>query len=404
MTTRFTSSTRSAVAILTVGLALAACGSSGGGKGGGSSSDRTNGAGTELRTQAVEHYAEGVAATYEASLASARALDQAVDAFVAAPSDAPFDAAKQAWLAARDDYGVTEAYRFYDGPIDNEKDGPEGRINAWPLDEAYIDSVDGDPTAGMINDPAGTPEITTKVIEDANEAGAETNISSGWHAVEFLLWGQDLSATAPGGRPVTDYTTAPNADRRKEYLTVVTDLLVADLTQVSEAWAPDSPGNYRAEFLAQSPDKALTKIITGIGELSRGELAGERMNVAYEERSQENEHSCFSDNTTADIVANEQGIQNVWTGTYPGVAAGTGIRDVVAAANTKLADRTTAKIDAALARVKDIPAPFDQWLTDDASDDSVGRVAIRESIDLLGNQADDIVASAKSLGLTIEVS
>ena len=58
------------------------------------------------------------------------------------------------------------------------------------------------------------------------------------------------------------------------------------------------------EFLALPADEALTKIITGAGELSRGELAGERMNVAYEERSQEDEHSCFSDNTTNDLVAN----------------------------------------------------------------------------------------------------
>jgi putative iron-regulated protein len=395
-------SVRTVAAILTVGLGLAACGS----EDGTAEDTSAPSAATVTRAEkigAIEHYAEGVHATYAASLASARALDQAVDAFVAAPTDASLTAAREAWIAARPDYGLTEAFRFYGGPIDDEETGPEGRINAWPLDEAYIDAVDGDPTAGIVNDPTGTPEISADVLSEANESGAETNISTGWHAIEFLLWGQDLSATGPGNRPVSDYTTAANADRRKEYLTVVTDLLVSDLSAMVDAWAPDAD-NYRRTFVTQSPDRALADIITGIGELSRGELAGERMTVAYEERSQENEHSCFSDTTTADLVANQQGIRNVWTGEYPDAQAGPGIREVVTAADAKLAARTTAAIDAALARIGEIPAPFDQWLTDDASDDSDGRTAILESTELLSTQADDLVASAKALGITIEVS
>ena len=58
--------------------------------------------------------------------------------------------ARKAWLAAREPYGQTEAFRFYGGPIDDAK-GPEGRINAWPLDEAYIDSVKGKAGSGIIN-------------------------------------------------------------------------------------------------------------------------------------------------------------------------------------------------------------------------------------------------------------
>ena len=61
---------------------------------------------------------------------------------------------------------------------------------------------------------AAFPEITAEALTAANEEGGETNISTGWHAIEFLLWGQDLSATGPGARPATDYTTAPNAERR----------------------------------------------------------------------------------------------------------------------------------------------------------------------------------------------
>jgi putative iron-regulated protein len=44
------------------------------------------------------------------------------------------DAAKEAWLTARQSYGPTEAYRPYGAPIDDDN-GPEGQLNACPLDE-----------------------------------------------------------------------------------------------------------------------------------------------------------------------------------------------------------------------------------------------------------------------------
>jgi len=187
-----------------------------------------------------DHYAEGVSASYEASLETATAMDVAIDAFVADPTDESLEAAKESWLGARESYGLTEAFRFYGGPIDNEENGPEGLINAWPLDEAYVDYVDGDEAAGIVNDPDTYPTIDAELLTSLNEQGGEANISTGWHAIEFLLWGQDLSDDGPGERPVSDYTTADNADRRATYLTVASDLLLEHLTGLVEAWAPDA--------------------------------------------------------------------------------------------------------------------------------------------------------------------
>ena len=178
---------------------------------------------------AVETYAQGVHASYTASLASATALNEAIDAFVADPTEETMQSAKDAWLTARDDYGVTEAFRFYGGPIDNEEDGPEGLLNAWPMDEAYIDYVEGDLSAGIVNDPDTYPTIDAALLTELNEAGGETNISTGWHAIEFLLWGQDLDEEGPGARPASDYVDADNADRRATYLTEVSDLLLLHL-------------------------------------------------------------------------------------------------------------------------------------------------------------------------------
>lgn len=351
---------------------------------------------------AVEAYAEGVHSSYAASLSSAQTMDLAIDEFIADPTDSSLETARQAWLDARDDYGPTEAFRFYGGPIDNEATGTEGLINAWPLDEGYIDYVEGDPEAGVINDPESFPTLDAELLISLNEQGGEANVSTGWHAIEFLLWGQDLDEDGPGDRPSSDFTTAANAERRGSYLAAASDLLLVHLGELVDAWAPDS-ANYRAEFVAEEPEEGMRRIITGIGELSRGELAGERMNVAYAERSQEDEHSCFSDNTTADVVGNAKGIEMVLTGAYPG-ASGTGILDVVAEVDSELADQLRGEVTASLAAVEAIPAPFDQHLRDGVSDDDPGRASILTAIETLENQTETIVAAASVLGVTINVT
>lgn len=370
----------------TLGLIATACGSD----------DDDDSASTE---DAIATYARGVRASYEASLTTARVMDRAIDAFLSAPSDETLNTAKQTWLSAREDYGPTEAFRFYDGPIEEV----EGLVNAWPLDEAYIDYVEGAPDAGIINDPAAYPTIDADLLTSLNEQGGEENVSTGWHAIEFLLWGQDLSASGPGNRPVSDYTTRSNADRRSQYLRVASDLLLTHLQQVSDEWAPNA-SNYRADFLQRSNTEALNNIITGIGELSRGELAGERMNVAYSERSQEDEHSCFSDNTTRDIVGNARGIQMVLTANYPGGVTGTSILDLVDEEDSALATKLNSEVAASVTTVQQIPGPFDQHLRDGVPDTDPGRMAVLAGIESLEDQTDTIVAAATALGVTINVT
>lgn len=356
----------------------------------------------EMKQAAVDNYAQGVHHLYSQSLKSAKALDVAIDRFIDEPTPAHLEAAKRLWLKARDDYGVTEVFRFYDGPIDHPDDGPEGLINAWPLDEAYIDYVEGDPNAGIINKPGDYPTIDADLLVSLNEQGGEENVSTGWHAIEFLLWGQDMNQDGPGARPIEDYTTNANADRRAIYLGVASDLLVNHLQDMVDAWAPNR-SNYRADFVAMAPDEAIQKIITGMGELSRGELAGERMTVAYEERSQEDEHSCFSDNTNADIFANALGIQMVYLGDY-GAVSGVGIKDLIAAKDAQLAEDLLANIRASVQLAAEIPDPFDQHLLEGVSDQSAGRQAVRTTIVSLEQQTDKIVNAAQEIGITISVS
>ena len=361
------------------------------------------GADDELKEDVVRNYADGVHHMYSKSLASAQRLDGAIDTFLADPTPSHLEAAKRMWLIARDDYGPTEAFRFYDGPIDHPDTGPEGLINAWPLDESYIDYVEGSSSAGIINNPAEFPVIDDALIVSVNEEGGEENVSTGWHAIEFLLWGQDMNQNGPGERPLEDYTTNENADRRSQYLAVASDVLLGHLQDMVNAWAPGQSGNYRAQFVAMDSDDALQNIITGIGELSRGELAGERMTVAFDARSQEDEHSCFSDNTKADIVANALGIQMVFLGDF-GAVSGPGLKDLIEAEDEDLAAQLEAEIANSVNLALAIPDPFDQHLLEGVSDQSAGRRAVLSTIESLEDQTDTIVDAAEKIGITISVS
>lgn len=360
-----------------------------------------------LISEAVNNYANIVLANYTDALNDAKTLQTAINTFVDAPSDANLTAAKNAWLQSRESYGQSEAFRFYGGPIDDE-DGPEGQLNAWPLDESYIDYVtvsanggDANDGTNIINDPSTFPTIDKTVIASLNEQGGETNVSSGYHAIEFLLWGQDVSTGAGGGeRPYTDYVTGgsgtnSNQDRRGQYLKALAELLVDDLQSLVDKWAEG--GNYRSFFTSEAElNNSLERILNSLGKLSKGELAGERMFVAWDLRSKEDEHSCFSDNTHRDIVTNAKGIENVYLGQY-GSISGTGIYDVIAVQNPTLAEEIKTLMRTSVTSAELIEAPFDQEFLAEP-----GRTRIQTTFTTLRDQGDKIAEAAALFGFTVD--
>ncbi|OYY95037.1 MAG: iron-regulated protein [Hydrogenophilales bacterium 28-61-23] len=356
----------------------------------------------------IRHYANLVQANYADTLAAAQAMQQAIDAFLARPAPETLRAAQQAWRAAREFYGQTEAYRFYGGPIDDD-DGPEGRLNGWPMDESYVDGVKDRRDAGLINNRAFV--INNSTLMEQNERGGEENIATGWHAIEFLLWGQDLSETGPGNRAYTDFvdgnatglpTGLPNnADRRRQYLQVIAKLLIDDLGGLTREWAAGRKYNYRARF-EKGGLESLRMIFVGLGSLSRGELAGERLEVALNSQDQEDEHSCFSDNTHRDAVTNALGVENVWLGRYKRadgtLLQGPAPRDLVALKDAALAERTSARIADSVAKANAIKAPFDREIV--GAQDAPGRLRIQATVDSLVQQSKDLVAAANAVGIT----
>ncbi len=343
-------------------------------------------------------YAGIAIANYQDALTDAKALKVAIDAFVASPTEETLQAAKDAWLKSRESYGTTEIFRLSNGPIDAEEGwvaeaygALEGQINAWPLDENMIDyttDAEGKLTAGNIIDTVGkfTPggedakavdvtKITPEALTALNENGGEANVSTGYHAIEFLLWGQDQDysnftkdgitngAMVAGRRSLTDFTTDQHAERRKAFLVAATDKLVADLETVTSAWEKSVDGNkglYRAALLGEAGDKNITdkeaikQITAGMGMFLKSELANERIAVAVLTPSEEDEHSCFSDNTHRDLVTNYQGFKNALFGTYKGKKVGDSFFDKVSKEDQEKIMKLVKSIDERVAKVDEI--------------------------------------------------
>lgn len=378
------------------------------------------------KDEVLDTYADIAAAKYEDSLITAQRLQQAVAALVADPSAENLTAARTAWLAARVPYQQTEVYRFGNAIVDDW----EGKVNAWPLDEGLIDYVDASYSGpsdenefaalNVVASPAFTlsgkeidaAEITPALLaETLHEAdGIEANVATGYHAIEFLLWGQDLNGhgDGAGNRPWTDFAaddtcTGGNCDRRGAYLAAATDLLVSDLEWMTAQWGDG--GAARTE-LTSNVDAGLAAILTGMGSLSYGEQAGERMRLGLMLNDPEEEHDCFSDNTHNSHYYDGLGIQNVYLGEYIRVdgtlVSGPSLSDMVAAVDAGLDAEMSGKLGntmMALGRIKtaaEAGFAYDQMLE---RGNTAGEALIMGGVKGLIDQTRSIERVVAALGL-----
>jgi putative iron-regulated protein len=379
-------------------------------------------------------YADIAAAKFADSVSTGEALQEAVDAFLATPSAKGLEAARTAWRAARVPYMQTEVYRFGNAIVDDW----EGRVNAWPLDEGLIDYVDhvyggatdendyaalnviANPMFTLSGQTIDATQITPALLEETlQEAdGVEANVATGYHAVEFLLWGQDLNGTdaGAGDRPWTDYAagddcTNGNCDRRADYLRVVTRLLVDDLEYMADAWA--GSGEARVALMADEA-AGIGAILTGMGSLSYGELAGERMKLGVMLNDPEEEQDCFSDNTHMSHYYDGVGIRSVYLGRYTRpdgtVISGPSLSDLVAENAPEVDAQLRAELEAsvaALGAIRDAAQSgmaYDQMLARDAAQ---GEALIMGAFDALVTQTrsiERVVAVLELGGVAVEGS
>lgn len=375
----------------------------------------------------LKHYADLAHAMYQDSLTTAQQLQTAVDKLIAQPSEANLAAARAAWVAARHPYQQTEAYRFGNAIVDDW----EGKVNAWPLDEGLIDYVaasyggesDENPyfTANVVANPKlvlsgktiDASKIDKKLLaETLHEVDeVEANVATGYHAIEFLLWGQDLNGTGPGAgnRSASDYDTKHcswgNCDRRAAYLKAATDLLMDELQWMTDQWAEG--GKARMDVTVGDSKKALATIFSGMGSLSYGELAGERMKLGVMLHDPEEEHDCFSDNTHWSHYDDALGIRNVYTGSYTRVdgskLTGPSLSELVASADAATDQELRERLNATLARMQVLVdsaekegVAYDQLL---AEGNDAGNAKVMAAVDALVAQARSIEKAVGVMGL-----
>ncbi|MBY5986208.1 peptidase [Halomonas sp. DP5Y7-2] len=380
----------------------------------------------------VGHYADLAHTTYSDALKTAKALDVAIDELLAAPTSETLAAAKKAWREARIPYQQSEVFRFGNAVVDDW----EGQLNAWPLDEGMIDYVSQDgyqhelgnagATANIIasssitvgGDEIDVSTLSPELLAELNEiGGSEANVATGYHAIEFLLWGQDLHGYEPGAgeRGASDFAlgddcTNGNCDRRRAYLKAASQLLIQDLEWMVAQWAPVDEDNYRRELTSVPSEEGLRRILFGMGSLSLGELAGERMKVALEANSYEDEHDCFSDNTHNSHYYNGKGIQNVYTGQYQridgSVLEGPNVEALLAQTDSDLAQTLEQQLESSMAALgtlkqtaeqSESPMTFDMMI---APGNEQGAAIVNDAILALVTQTVSIEQAAGELGVT----
>lgn len=383
----------------------------------------------EQAAAVVKQYANLAFAVFTDALTSAEALQSAINQLLAEPNEANLQLAREAWLAARKPYMQSEVFRFGNPVVDDW----EGQLNAWPLDEGLIDYVAADYQFALGNPgaqaniianaqlPIGEEQldlrvITPELLASLNElGGSEANVATGYHAIEFLLWGQDLHGSNPGAgeRPASDFAldascTGGHCERRREYLKAATTLLVSDLRYMVGQWQAGVADNYRAQLEAEPANSGLRKMLFGMGSLSLGELAGERMKVALEANSTEDEQDCFSDNTHNSHFYDAKGIRNVYLGEYRKLdgttLSGPSLSSLLAAVDAPADQQLQAELaatEASLQKIVDSAEQdnqhFDQLI---AADNQAGQQLIRDAIAALVKQTTSIEKAAGKLGIS----
>ncbi len=376
----------------------------------------------------LAHYADLAHAMYQDALITAKVLRTSVNELVSEPNEANLAAAKEAWKNARIPYQQTEAYRFGNPIVDDW----EGRVNAWPLDEGLIDYVaasygdesDENPyyTANIIahkrikvggreiDATKITKQLLAETLHELDEI--EANVATGYHAIEFLLWGQDLNGNGPGAgtRPASDFDsancTSGNCQRRAAYLSATTELLIDELSWMTAQWAPG--GEARSALSRGNPLKGIGTILTGMGSLSYGELAGERMKLGVMLHDPEEEHDCFSDNTHWSHYYDALGVKNVYTGSYTRIdgsrISGPSMSDLVAAKNPSIDTALRDQLDHTLIRMQALVdsaekdgVAYDQLI---AEGNKAGNAKVLAAVDALVAQTKGIERAVAVLDLT----
>ena len=323
----------------------------------------------------VAAYASLVHDAYVAARDGALALQGAIDALLADPTADTLAAARQAWIDARPAYLRTEAFQFYAGPVDAPT-GPLPRLNAWPIDPAFVEGVIADPPVAL----------NFRSLARLNKTGGEDKVTTGWHVIELLLWGE------AGDRAATDFVAGEANDRRRDYLAAVAQLLVNDLGVLVAAWAPDA-NNYRAAVEAMDRRNAIGRAFNGMTVLVGYEIPLRRIGAGLFPANANFQQSPFSDTSAADNRFAFEGARNVYYGS--------GFDALLAGIDPGLAAEVDAAFDRAGVAIAALDDPYSRFLAPPAG--SPERAAGEEAVRALTDLGRELRQAGNRLGVLVVV-
>ena len=342
---------------------------------------------SEFKTQ----FANIAFATYSDVYDQTLVLQGEVENFLEFPTEQNYQFCKDAWLIASELYGTSVVFPYTIGGADEEL---LSRVDGWPIIPSYIDYADGDDSLGIINQETSYPNIDAATLEAAHN-NSEGKLALGFHAIEFLLWGEDRSDTATdktGNRVYRDYLSEDgkheNQDRRGDYLLVAAQRLTADMETMKNDWDPNQAGNLRNDFLNLSGPVAARNVLNGLYEVSNVQLAQFQFAEAIANPDSLLEQSEFSDNTLQDLFANAIAMENAYMGTYITFDAerlsGTSVNDVLLLQHDTIAARLETGFPDILLKMEEIIGPFDRRASREGSAETGSIAAVRKRCELVG--------------------
>ena len=277
----------------------------------------------------VAHVADAVIGpTYGDLAREAAGLEAAVEALRAAPTEAGLEAARAAWRRTRTPWEKAEAFLF--GPVDLGLYDPT--LDTWPLNVVDLEAL-----------LASDAPLTDESLE------AVAFALRGFHAMEYLLWGE-------GG----DRTAASLTDRELAYLAVLAREAARAGASLHADWT--RPGGYADVLRAAGtgPDAVYPTVTDALYELLMGllfiadEVQAEKLGVPLDAGTGLFAESRFSGASMADVRDNLLGMALVYTGG----PEGGGLQALVGAVAPAFDARFRAELEAALQAADAVPVPL----------------------------------------------
>ncbi|SEA10252.1 imelysin family protein [Microbulbifer marinus] len=216
--------------------------------------------------KAAEELTRAVWQAGEAQLADTRAAVEALQRAVATLLDQPtedhLESAKLAWLEAHRDFAAALPYiQLAFAPAELRGQGRQLllALDSWPVQPGYLDTVPGYSDSGIVNDTA--IELTLANLRKQHRLTAHEEASTGFHAMEIMLWGPTSERTAEQFQQVSEgeKPEALAANRRRELTRLIGRGIAEDVDGLARRW-PTGANDLSRHFLALGPAARLQQI------------------------------------------------------------------------------------------------------------------------------------------------